>query len=80
VDLYVRIILLRFPPNNSFRPLSYSGDYMYKRFKVQLSKDSTYEVLEWISKGDYDSDWKSVFSGSLADCEAYIRLREGDYM
>jgi hypothetical protein len=53
---------------------------MYKRFKVQLSKDSTYEVLEWISKGDYDSDWKSVFSGSLADCEAYIRLREGDYM
>jgi hypothetical protein len=47
---------------------------MDKKFKVQLMLDSTYEVFELNPLYTYEK----VFQGSLADCEAYIRLRENE--
>ncbi len=43
-----------------------------KKYKVEFSMDTTYNVIE------IESD-QVVFSGRLADCEAYIRLHEGGY-
>ena len=52
-----------------------------KKYKVRFYQDNTYEVLE---KKYYiyedDECWESVYQGSLADCEAYIRLHENGYM
>ena len=47
-----------------------------KKYKVKFYQDNTYEVL----KKDDDESWESVYQGSLADCEAYIRLHENGYM
>jgi len=52
-------------------------------YKVSFYMDNTYEVLEWktyISDEGGEGSWESVYQGSLADCEAYIRLHEGGYM
>ncbi len=50
------------------------------KYIVQLFQDDTYQVLE-ITEGEYDTDnYEVVYQGSLADCEAYIRLKEGGYM
>jgi hypothetical protein len=40
--------------------------------KVQFYQDQTYEVI--------NSEGESLFQGSLADCEAFIRLTEGGYL
>ena len=58
---------------------------MDKRFKVRFFQYNTYEVLELqpprFTVGSYKTDeWDKVYQGSLADCEAYIRLRENGYM
>jgi hypothetical protein len=54
---------------------------MDKKFKVRLYQDNIYEVLEKKYYAFEDDDfYESVFQGSLADCEAYIRLHEGGYM
>ena len=50
------------------------------RFKVRFYQDDTYEVLEKKYYADEVICWESVYQGSLADCEAYIRLHEGGYM
>jgi len=42
------------------------------RFRVRFYMDNTYEVIDY-------SSYESFFQGSLADCEAWIRLREGGY-
>lgn len=54
-----------------------------KKYRVQLMKDFTYEVIEKTEYYDYfgDSDEtnsieESVFQGNLSDCESYIRLAE----
>jgi len=54
------------------------------KYKVQFFQNDTYEVLEYKANvnswTDVNYEWDSVFQGRLADCEAYIRLHEGDYM
>ena len=57
-----------------------------KRFKVKMS-DTYPKVYErrwkqvFCSAGYYDSDDEfCVYEGTLADCEAYIRLVESGYM
>lgn len=42
------------------------------RFRVTLYMNNTYEVIDY-------SSYESFFQGSLADCEAWIRLQEGGY-
>ena len=50
--------------------------------------DDTYEVLlkdeqlifDELPDEDYWPEEESVYQGRLADCEAYIRLKEGGYM
>lgn len=59
--------------------------YTDMRFKVELFQDSTYEVFENINYEEnpdecIHEDWESVHQGSLSDCEAYIRLTEGNYL
>lgn len=51
-----------------------------KKYKVSFYQDNTYEVLEWKTYSADEDGYESVFQGSLADCEAYIRLHEGGYM
>lgn len=63
---------------------------MERKYRVNLLKDNNYEVIETtITYGKkisaYDSEpskveKNKVFQGTLADCEAYIRLCEGGYM
>lgn len=48
------------------------------QFKVQFYQDNRYEVFEFQSEDDYGEDWKSLFIGTLSDCEAFIRLRENE--
>lgn len=44
-----------------------------KKHRVSHLIDNTYQV--------YDTETsETVYQGSLADCEAYIRLTEGGYM
>jgi len=61
------------------------------KYRVSYYIDNEYEVMELISftrkvdplgfdTGEYDDTEKSVFKGSLSDCEAYIRLHEQGYM
>ena len=49
---------------------------MDENYKVEEKEeiDDRYQVY-----GDEDK-WNTVFTGSLSDCEAYIRLHEGGYM
>jgi hypothetical protein len=53
-------------------------------FKVRFMMNDTYEVLKMYKSEDYGEyeydDSESVFQGSLADCEAYLRLTESGYM
>jgi hypothetical protein len=59
-------------------------------YKVRFMMDDSYEVVELTPNekydlNDFDSDElefneQSVYQGSLANCEAYIRLHEGGYM
>jgi len=56
-----------------------------KRFRVGFYQDNIYEVFERkeIYKntfGDFKVEEISVYQGSLADCDAYIRLVESGYM
>lgn len=46
-------------------------------FKVRLFQDNTYEVYVTDDGSGYG---RSYFQGSLADCEAWIRLRESGRM
>lgn len=46
-----------------------------KDYKVVFFQDNTYEVLKV-----NDFDCESVFQGSIADCEAYIRLKQSGYL
>ena len=59
-------------------------------YKVRFMMDDSYEVVELTPNEKYDLDdfdsdelefnEQSVYQGSLANCEAYIRLHEGGYM
>ena len=59
------------------------GDY-----KVQFYQDNLYEVIELnkLVEGQSWDGWDdsyqdvSVFKGTLADCEAWIRLNDGGYI
>jgi hypothetical protein len=63
---------------------------MKREYKVRFFQDNTYEVIEIVTTygertSAYDSELDTVeenkvYQGSLADCEAYIRLHEGGYM
>lgn len=58
---------------------------MTPNYKVKYFMDDNYEVLELVKEGDVfdlcsEDEYESVFQGSLADCEAYIRLHENGYM
>lgn len=63
---------------------------MEEKYRVGLYMDNTYEVFKITTKygertSAYESDpnevnEESMYQGSLADCEAYIRLHEGGYM
>ena len=44
----------------------------HSRFRVRLYMNNTYEVIDY-------SSYDSLVQGSLADCEAWIRLREVGY-
>ena len=44
-------------------------------YKVRLMMYNTYEVVII-----HEDSEEKVYQGSLADCEAYIRLRENGYM
>ena len=51
--------------------------------KQELDEDVVPKLLE--DRNEVDDEemqecWHSVYNGSLADCEAYIRLKEGGYM
>ena len=60
------------------------------KYKVRLNMDDNYQVFELTPNEKYDENnyasdepeftEQAVHDGSLADCEAYIRLREGGYM
>jgi hypothetical protein len=45
---------------------------METKYRVRIFQDNTYEVIEK-ETGD------SMFQGTLADCEAWIRLEVGGY-
>lgn len=63
---------------------------MENNLKVRFMMDENYEVIQLTpnkkyDEDDYDSDEPefhedSLYQGRLADCEAYIRLKEGGYM
>lgn len=47
------------------------------RYKVRYFQDNTYEVY---GRNDDEESLYSFFQGSLSDCEAWIRLKEGGYL
>lgn len=56
---------------------------MDKKYKVQYWQDGDYAVYELMEESGILVDdvwWEKVFSGSLSDCEAYIRLHVNGYM
>lgn len=54
---------------------------MNEEYKVRLFMDNTYEVYFVTHDSEsFRSDEYVCFQGSLADCEAWIRLTEGGYM
>lgn len=48
-------------------------------YKVELLQDNTYQVCVYIQVYE-EIERETKFQGSLADCEAWIRLTEGGYM
>jgi len=60
---------------------------MEEKYKVRHLQDSTYQVViittdiakEEKFEEDYQTE-ETVHQGSLADCEAYIKLKVGGYM
>lgn len=53
------------------------------QFRVEFYSGYQYRViLLWAEDGYEDgyNDHGTVFTGSLSDCEAFIRLKEGGYM
>lgn len=56
-------------------------------YRVQHFQDEIYEIVEekliigqaWDGNDDYYGD-EQVFKGSLADCEAWLRLNERGYI
>jgi len=61
---------------------------MGNKYRIQLFQDSTYQVIEvnkliegesWDGWDDYHDD-VVVFQGTLADCEAWLRLNERGYI
>lgn len=50
------------------------------RYKVKYYMDNEYAVFEISLDDNYREKRTSVFKGSLADCEAWIRLHESGYM
>ncbi len=56
---------------------------MNREYKIRFFQNSTYEVIEIVTTNDSEPDTieeNKVYQGGLADCEAYIRLKEGNYM
>lgn len=51
-----------------------------KKYKVRFQKDDTYQVVEEYEITSGDWHYTVLFSGTLADCEAWIRLTEKGYM
>ncbi len=49
------------------------------KYKVIHLIDNVYQVVE-MEKKDSEYDFNVVFQGSLADCEAFIRLNKEGYM
>ncbi len=51
-----------------------------KYYKVRLSMDDDYEVVELSDPNDFiwDSDNEVVFRGTLPECAAWIQLKEKD--
>jgi hypothetical protein len=48
-------------------------------YKVENLIDRTYQVVVYVQR--YDEVEREIkYQGSLADCEAWIRLTEGGYM
>lgn len=49
-------------------------------YRVRYYCDDDYEVLE--IREDENNEWheSQLFKGSLADCEAFIRLSKGGYI
>lgn len=47
--------------------------------KVRHLTDDTYQVVEFFlgEYGEYE-DERSLYQGSLSNCEAYIRLKDSD--
>jgi len=44
-------------------------------FRISFYQDEKYEVWRRESSAD---EWISVYQGSLADCEAYVRLCQNE--
>lgn len=54
---------------------------MYTGYKVIFVKDNIYAVVEITVYSESTIVCENkAYQGSLADCEAYIRLMEGGYM
>ncbi len=53
-----------------------------QQFKVRHLQDDTYQVISLPEDYEQDDlyDLSVLYQGSLADCEAYIRLTENGYM
>jgi len=51
------------------------------RFKVVNLSGNIYQVLEKVIV-DFQriEDWNVLFQGTLPECEAWIRLKEGGYL
>ncbi len=53
---------------------------MAKIYKVIHIMDNTFEVISYDGHPEAELNREQEFIGSLADCEAFIRLHEGGYM
>ncbi len=49
-----------------------------KHIEVWFLKDDTYQVVDYYNPDE--QEYKVLFQGSIADCEAWIRLRKGGYL
>jgi hypothetical protein len=49
-------------------------------YKVRRDMDNNYKVVSEEMIDDFSMDEVTHFTGSLSDCEAWIRLHEGGYM
>jgi len=80
----------RIPYYNCHNPIPSTNSHNYrnlnnieKKYKVQYWQDGDYAVfkVEEDESGMVNGELGSaLIIGSLADCEAYIRLHEGGYM